>query len=255
VSKKRDFVVRFAVGDDKLGGSSSVWRVWKSRNNDDVYLAPRSAAGLVKGSLHASGQCHFAVTTQHHAAIRSGSRDRRITAWRRVPTPTDGYSNCVQILFASEFLSRTPFPIRQETTMLSYPQSGKAIVVDLLFSRIHGELSLMPLQQELGRLRLSTGETFLIIAGLVDDFDALAFQSAFFPLNETTTPGCTIEPPDAKRDDLRGAIILPDSGDGVASILKIREFRESRYSQRVSADASAARSGEGPGVSRNRDRP
>jgi hypothetical protein len=225
VSKKRDFVVRFAVGDDKLGGSSSVWRVWKSRNNDDVYLAPRSAAGLVKGSLHASGQCHFAATTQHHAAIRSGSRDRRITAWRRVPTPADGYTKCVQILFASEFLSRTPFPIGQETTLLSYPQSGKAIVVDLLFSRIRGEFSLMPRQRELGRFQLSTGEIFLIIAGLVDDFDARAFRSAFFPLNETTTLGFAIEPPDAKRDDLRGAIMLSDLGDGLLRIIDIgQEF-------------------------------
>lgn len=121
--KLRDFVVRFAVGDDTQGGQSSVWRIWKSRNKDDVYVAPRSVAGQIKGSLHASGLCSFAVTAQHHAAISSAKPDRHITSWRRRPTPTDGYTNSVQILFAEEFLSRKPFPVETGTTLLT-PISG-----------------------------------------------------------------------------------------------------------------------------------
>jgi hypothetical protein len=47
-SRNREFVVRFAVGDDKRGVRSSVWRIWKGRNKDDIYVAPRPVAGNVE---------------------------------------------------------------------------------------------------------------------------------------------------------------------------------------------------------------
>jgi hypothetical protein len=69
---------------------------------------------------------------------------------------------------------------------------------------------LRPHQRELGRCALSTGEQFLIIAGLVDDFDAGVFQRQFSPLPKSTSPGFIIEQPLADPDDLRGALLLPD---------------------------------------------
>ena len=185
-SRELKFVVRFAVGDGKHGARSSAWRIW--RKKDDIYVAPRNVAGMFKGSLHASGACHVAVTAERHAQMVSAgtaSDRRQITTWQRRATPTDGFTKAVSILFAAEFLSQNSIRVAPETPLINPPEPGKAIVVDLLFARMvpTGQLFLMPNQCELGRCTLSTGDQFLIIAGLVEDFDAGGFRR-FTPLQE-----------------------------------------------------------------------
>jgi hypothetical protein len=66
-------------------------------------------------------------------------------------------------LFASEYLSRDPTPIERETSLINPPEPGNAIVVDLLFARLAGQLlfmphqrKLMPHQRKLGCCALST---------------------------------------------------------------------------------------------------
>jgi hypothetical protein len=105
--------------------------------------------------------------------------------------------------------------------LINSPEPGKAIVVDLLFARMAGQFLLMPNQRELGCWTLSTGEQFLIIAGLVDDFDAGSFRRQFSPLQQATSPGFVLEQPHSDPDDLRGALLLPDRGDGVLRIVEI----------------------------------
>jgi len=39
--------IRFAVGDAG-GARSSVWRVWKARKTDDIYVTPRGAGRVFK---------------------------------------------------------------------------------------------------------------------------------------------------------------------------------------------------------------
>ena len=82
-----------------------------------------------------------------------------------------------------------------------------------------GQFLILPHQRELGCCTLSTGEQFLMIAGLVDDFDASTFQ--FSPIRKSTNPSFVLERPDADPDDLRGAILLPDLGDSVLQIVEI----------------------------------
>ncbi len=223
--REREFVVRFAVGDAKHGARSSVWRIWKSRNKDDIYVAPRSVAGFLKGSLHASGACQFALTTQHHAHMIStgaASDRRQIATWQRRATRTDGFTKAVSILFASEFLSQNFTRVAAETILINPPERGRAILVDLLFDGIGptGRLLLSPNQRELGRCMLSSGDQFLIIAGLVDDFDAGGFRR-HTPLQEVTSLGFLPEQPHSDPDELRGAILLPDTEDGILRIVEI----------------------------------
>jgi hypothetical protein len=135
-NRERKFVVRFAVGD-KRGIRSSVWRIWKGRGKDDIYIAPRPVASFVKGSLHASGLCYFSVTAEHHAEmIASGTaRDRRaLTRWQRPATPSAGLVKVVTTLFAAEFLSHNFVPVRDDASLIDPPKPGEAIVIDLLFS-------------------------------------------------------------------------------------------------------------------------
>jgi hypothetical protein len=226
-TRDRELTVRFAIGD-KQGARSSVWRIWKGRRKDDIYVAPRSVAGIMKGSLHASGHCHFAVTTQHHEKISAGTRtmlpERTITTWeRRRPSPTHDVVQAVSILFAAEFLSDKSYPIGPGTRLIDAPVPGNAIIVDFLFAmQAVGQLLLRPNQTELGRVVPANGELFLVIAGLVEDFDSDRFRRQTQPLNEKTWSPFVMEPPaGVDPDKLRGCIFLPGTREGVLRIVEI----------------------------------
>jgi hypothetical protein len=223
--RERKFVVRFAVGDER-GLRSSVWRIWKGRKKDDIYIAPRPMVSVLKGSLHESGLCYFSITTEHHGRMiaRGAARERRALArWKRLPTPASGFAGVVSILFASEYLQRNFTPVVEEnTTLIDVPKSGETVIVNLIFGRMPGgELLLRPNQRNLGRVMLSSGEEFLIIAGLVKDFDAEGFRQRHQPFSESCEVGFFQEQPHADPDHLRGAILLPAVNDGVLRIVEI----------------------------------
>jgi hypothetical protein len=221
--KKREFVVRFVIGD-ATGARSSVWRIWKGRGKDDIYIAPRPIVPFVKGSLHASGLCYFSITSQRHTEmITAGSarENRALRRWRRVPTPDAGLVGVLQLLFPAEYLSKYGTPVEADTALIEAPKPGQAIVVDLIFGR-GGRPLLQRNQLQIGEMALSTGEMFFIIAGLTDDFDAQGFQQHVQPLGEDTEPAfLDALPPDADPDNLRGAIMLPVLDDGVLRIVEI----------------------------------
>jgi hypothetical protein len=84
------------------------------------------------------------------------------------------------------------------------------------------QLSLRPNQTELGRVVLSNGELFLVIAGLVEDFDLDRFRRETQPLNEKTRSPFVMElPAGVDPDELRGGIFLPAIRDGVLRIVEI----------------------------------
>jgi hypothetical protein len=220
--KDRDFVLRFAIADQR-GARSSVWRIWKGRRKDDIYIAPRPIVSIAKGSLHASGHCFFSFTAQHHAQmLASGNaREKRaFTRWQRLPTPSAGLVSVVSLLFAAEYLSRGGSPVEPGPALIEAPGAGQAVVIDLLFGR-GGRVLLQSNQHEIGHAALSTGEDFFVIAGLVDDFDAQAFCQRHQPFAEDTEIGFLHEPPNTDPDDLRGAIMLPALRDGVLRIVEV----------------------------------
>src|SRR5260221_8657214 len=135
--KDRDFVIRFAIADAS-GARSSVWRVWKGRDKDDIYVAPRPIVGFAKGSLHASGLCYFSITAQREAqmiAVGSAREHRAFRRWRRHPTPEAGLVRVVQLLFAAEYLSKNGTPVDSDTALIEAPKPGQAVVVDVIFGR------------------------------------------------------------------------------------------------------------------------
>jgi len=205
-SSKRKFVVRFAVGDGR-GLRSSVWRVWKGRKKDDIYIAPRPMVSVLKGSLHESGLCYFSITTEHHARmISTGTAHERcaLTKWQRLPTPASGFAGAVSILFASEYLQRNYTPVVEEnTTLIDVPKSGETVIVDLVFGRTPGgELLLRANQRNLGDVTLSSGEEFFVIAGSVKDFDAEGFRQRHQPFSKSCEVGFFQEQPHIDPDHL-----------------------------------------------------
>ena len=67
--------VRFAVVADD-GRRSAEWRLWtgKGKPTDETYLAPRSRAGEMKVSLHASGYAQHGLTGPARDRLRAGDK-------------------------------------------------------------------------------------------------------------------------------------------------------------------------------------
>ena len=64
--------VRFAVGS-RDGARSSLWRVWTGKNTSDVYVESRDVQGVMKFSLHESGDWHYGYRPEYiRAEIAAG---------------------------------------------------------------------------------------------------------------------------------------------------------------------------------------
>jgi hypothetical protein len=203
----RDLDLRFAIGND-AGIVSSVWRAWKARKSDDIYLTPRAAGHVFKISLHrGDGYCHLAITSE--ASARAEGRSRVISKWKRDEGPRDGYETAFQLLFPAEYLSRLGSVSEKQTRLIPVPAKGESVVVDVVYSRVpESQMGLAANQILLGRASLASGETVSIIAGTVRDFDAESFQAEFSPIPERTDMAILMES-SAPRDSLRGLIFLP----------------------------------------------
>jgi hypothetical protein len=64
MTKQRPFECRFGVGNPD-GKHSLVWKVWASRNTPDVYVTAPSMGGMMKASIHASGQRHIGLASEY----------------------------------------------------------------------------------------------------------------------------------------------------------------------------------------------
>jgi hypothetical protein len=110
-SRNHQFALRVAVACEG-GIGSAIWRIWKGKNNDNIYIAPRNIAGSAKGTLHDNRYCHFGITKQEATTL--GLVDRpMLETWIRLDGPPDGAVKAMSILIAHEFLSMIPAPVRR----------------------------------------------------------------------------------------------------------------------------------------------
>jgi hypothetical protein len=179
--RDREFVVRLAVGDAR-GACSSLWRFW--RHKDDIYVAPRNIASCLKISLHqislhnewfgVAVDKQFFEELRHAGHVPDTVTTRTILHWQRGITPEHGCTEVLNMLFPSEFLTEHFIPVEHNTRLIS-PETGKAIIIFCFVCRPHAQLTLGPDQKEIGSFILSTGDKFMIISGVFDDFDATSF--------------------------------------------------------------------------------
>jgi hypothetical protein len=218
----REFVVRFAVVRE---GQivSSIWRVWKGRNNDNIYLAPRNVAGSIKVSMHANRYCHVAVTQQQWN-LTNGDIAKRPTlvSWVRPDARAEGWVVGASFLFVPELL----FPVHKgmsvvdaDTYLIEAPTPGRAIIVDLIFSRLPpGTLRLEPgIAGELGQTKLQSGEYFAVIGSLID-FD---YEEFFRKANLTTPLDRVVTIGDVDRAGTRMALFGDPAVDNHLRILDV----------------------------------
>lgn len=127
-----DSTVRFNASDGTC--RSADWRVWTSRNADDVYAAARLTAGEIKVSLHQSGSWSHGFTAEGKAwASRPPGESRHFTIWQRPPEITPGWTRAVQIIIPDTALQVRPAPgtSRKPVTELLATQEGDATIAEI----------------------------------------------------------------------------------------------------------------------------
>ena len=104
--------LRFAVGEPGLRGT--VWRLWASRDTDDVYLASRQTAGEVKVSLHDSGDWRLQVVdpdrpkTVVFGDVGGRAQGRVLDRWQRPEANTVGWVHAITIVLPERHLVPLP---------------------------------------------------------------------------------------------------------------------------------------------------
>jgi hypothetical protein len=104
--------LRFAVGEP--GRRGTIWRLWASRDTDDVYLGSRHTAGEVKVSLHQSGDWRLQIVDPERPKTvyingGEGGRDGRILdRWARPKPNPVGWTHALSIVLPERHLVTIP---------------------------------------------------------------------------------------------------------------------------------------------------
>jgi hypothetical protein len=97
--------LRFVVGEVEQPPWSGTWVAWGNEGKGDIYVASRSIAGDLKVSLHQSGECRFALTSQHLRKPGRVANNRNSLVWQmRENMGVPGMSRPLVINFPSSEL-------------------------------------------------------------------------------------------------------------------------------------------------------
>jgi hypothetical protein len=195
LARIRPFELRVAAGTLEAGLTSSVWRVWQGKNNDDVYIAPRPMAGALKASLHPNRYCYYGFPKPYAERL---SRDghyvppnRAFAHWWRPITPDRGVVWAVEIWLPPGPAFKIPEEKDGKTIeLLDPPPAGQAVVLGIGSARISAAAAALPVGvRNLGGSLLSTGDNVVVLAGNVS-FDKEAFKVEVEPrINASITMG------------------------------------------------------------------
>ena len=133
----RGEALRFAVGTPD-GPRSTSWRIWTGRNADDVYVAPRTVASMVKMSLHQSGRWQYGFTDSPKARPWVENREsRHIDTWQRPPEFGPGVTRGCAIRFPHSELRVWPegHTVSRKVAFVPAPRPGQYVQVEVLLMR------------------------------------------------------------------------------------------------------------------------
>jgi hypothetical protein len=168
--------IRFGVGSAE-GSRSSLWRVWTGKKTSDVYVESRDVHGVMKFSLHESGDWHSGYRSEYVRAEMKAGRWRgektRWSEWKRPAEFAPGFTVALKFVVPREAVARTtaPLPTSKEILWTPTPPIGQAIVFTLTlassgiqgdpFRKHHGSV-------QVGAMLLPNGESLLIHSHVVD---------------------------------------------------------------------------------------
>jgi hypothetical protein len=157
--------LRFAVGSVD-GPRSSTWRVWSARNTTDVYLAPRSIAGVQKISLHETGSwSHSFVSDEKAAPFVAPGSPRHVEIWQRQAEFSAGWSRGYVVMVPWTELRLWPEREQGEIVFAPSPGHGYWTHIEIIFVAAGTATALIIDEMYLlGTLRLADSSEVKVIA-------------------------------------------------------------------------------------------
>jgi hypothetical protein len=169
--------VRFSVGVP--GRRGTIWRLWASRDTDDVYFGSRQTAGEMKVSLHQSGDWRAQIVdpdrpkTVLFRGFDGSGESRILNRWTRPEPNPVGWTHAVSIVLPAHHLVTVPDDsIRwDDVRWCPAPRPGEQVEFEVSIVTPHqGGMSYRKLLMDGGRLavmdalQLASGNVAIVLA-------------------------------------------------------------------------------------------
>jgi len=159
---------RIAVGEP--GRRSGVWNVWANRHKSDVYVAARSIAGVLKFSLHGSGDWRQQWVSPEQAEMFTANRDRIVDRWPRPKEGLGGWTKGLSIWVPQPDILDIPQDdqSREGVTWLPEPSPEFAIGIHVVIAKTNRGLVPVNGALPVEAFTLANGEVVLVLVSCVD---------------------------------------------------------------------------------------
>lgn len=225
--------LRFGIQNGE-GKRAATWKLWTetSGDNSEVYLTCRALGGVLKSSLHQSGNWHTAYSPIAFEKLLKGqvtdTQNRFIEQW---PKPIDiatGITLAFRIVTPwSAVTNSIEFGNHSKVKWLECAPEGKAIEIDILYSKPTTTVTNWPGKNSMGThligsIPLNNGETVWAVYWIVNlpNFDTWPKTINMNYFNE-----CSKE--DLKEDGLR-MLLFGSEPDGSRVIYDFAVLKESK---------------------------
>ncbi len=166
--------IRFGITDGK-GNRAATWKCWSpvGVGKNDVYLVCRNLGGVLKTSLHQSGQWHIAYSNKFFEENvddpKHKEKGRFLEKWPRPKDLAPGLTLAYRILTPWSAVN-TPYDESnfKKTIWVPNANSGKATEIDIIITAPYTKTTGWPGSRSMNTkfvdsMRLDSGETVWII--------------------------------------------------------------------------------------------
>jgi hypothetical protein len=155
--------IRVAVGDH--AHRSSVLRIWANKNSADVYVSVRVLTGVMKFSLHESGECHYGFVSSEVAQTHTDHTKRFLDVWQR-PADVNGWTRALTFWVPHGQLSETPDePPDDGVLWLPEPESGLRASIHVALMKPGANWTKFVGAAPVAAFKLSNGEAVVVLYG------------------------------------------------------------------------------------------
>lgn len=156
--------IRFLVGSEGERRSSS-WRLWTKETEEveaikkDIYVTTRPLGGVVKISLHDTGEWQFSFTSEFVEKMMSTNQwdlqSRHIRRWKRPAEVAPGVTIALRIYIAESELRLLPWTSKKKVYWVPKPKQGHAVEFLLLITSPSAKVSSWPGKNGAGTIPLT----------------------------------------------------------------------------------------------------
>ena len=166
-------VIRLHV-QDYFGRSSSVFRIWNSKNTSDVYFAHMNLASEMKGSLHQSGSWQYGLTSERLKTAKNiigwDQNSRHIKRWNRPNWNDSGYFAAVKFILLTTELQILDEWNYDKSLKIDAAPENMGIMIQMIYAKEETKFeSILNLDENkgyklIGKLNLVSKEAVFLIS-------------------------------------------------------------------------------------------